>query len=71
MIKVEPELESLRWIAHQTFFSNVIEADRHWYTYIKPQIVDLVGWYANKKAINTSKHYEIAYKKILDAYGCL
>ena len=71
IIEVEPRLEVLRQEAVKTVIKETIPAERYWYSYFKPRLVELVGWHAEKKSMKEPALYLIAYKKILDAYGSL
>jgi hypothetical protein len=62
MVEIEPELKSLLVEARKC------ESEFGW-ALIKAKLRKLVGVYATKEELATIKAYDLAYRKLLNAWG--
>lgn len=64
---VEPRLWSLYRKAKREKPGPGFCANRVWYVTLKPQLVQLVGWHAERPELRTSHAYDLAYDTIYEA----
>ena len=70
IIEIEPRIKELYEIAKNENRPDLPDdycANAIFYRQLKPEIVELVGWGARKEELRTSRAYDEAYEKILDA----
>jgi len=70
IIEIEPEINQLYEIAKNENRSDLPEdycANDVFYNELKPEIMQLAGWYAEDRRLKSTRAYELVYMKIYDA----